>query len=159
MAPDFIFMGLSFFCAYVYGGVAEWVIHKYVLHGLGKKKNSIFSFHWHSHHKTCRKNNNFDANYKHVPVAPSVKKEVFFLSLLSIIHFPILFFMPYFFIGICLYMCRYFYLHRRAHLDVEWGKKKMPWHYDHHMGKNQDSNWGVTVEWPDRLFNTREKTQ
>jgi len=40
---------------------------------------------------------------------------------------------------------------------VEWGKKKMPWHYDHHMGKNQDSNWGVTVEWPDKLFNTREK--
>jgi len=23
--------------------------------------------------------------------------------------------------------------------------------------KNQDSNWGVTVEWPDKLFNTREK--
>jgi len=33
----------------------------------------------------------------------------------------------------------------------------MPWHYDHHMGKNQDSNWGVTVEWVDKLFNTREK--
>ena len=56
-----------------------------------------------------------------------------------------------------MYAMRYFYYHRRAHLNVEWGKKKMPWHYDHHMGKNQDSNWGVTVEWVDKLFKTREK--
>ena len=46
-------------------------------------------------------------------------------------------------------------MHRRAHTDVEWCKKNIPWHYDHHMGKNQDANYGVTVEWPDKLFGTR----
>ena len=41
----------SLFGAYVYGGFLEWALHKYVLHGLGKNKKSIFSFHWHKHHK------------------------------------------------------------------------------------------------------------
>ena len=50
--------------AYLYATFLEWAIHKYVLHGLGKNKNSWFNFHWHSHHKTCRKNANQDDNYK-----------------------------------------------------------------------------------------------
>ena len=153
---EIFFIGLSLLGAYIYGGLAEWVLHKYALHGLGKKKKSIFSFHWHAHHKSCRKNNNFDSDYK-LPVAPPVKREILFLFLLSSIHFPLFFIAPYFFGGVVLYAIRYFYYHRRAHLDVEWGKRKMPWHYDHHMGKNQDSNWGVTVEWVDKLLKTREK--
>ena len=152
----YIFIIISLTCAYIYGGLAEWALHKYALHGLGKNKKSIFSFHWHSHHKICRKNKNFDANYK-FPAGTPVKREILFLFLLSSIHFPLIFIAPHFFIGIVLYVCRYFYYHRRAHLNVEWGKQKIPWHYDHHMGKNQDSNWGVTVEWVDKLFKTREK--
>mgnify|MGYP003663928552 FL=1 len=54
-----------------------------------------------------------------------------------------------------MYTLRYFYMHRKAHTNVEWCKKNIPWHYDHHMGKNQDVNYGVTVEWPDKLFGTR----
>ena len=154
---EIIHISFWFLLAFIYGGLCEWVVHKYVLHKLGKNKKSIFSFHWHAHHKGCRKNNNFDIDYK-LPFAPPVKKEIFFLFLLSSFHFPLIFIAPYFFGGIILYTARYFYYHRRAHLNVAWGKKNMPWHYDHHMGKNQDSNWGVTVDWPDRLFNTREKT-
>ena len=41
--------------------------------------------------------------------------------------------------------------------NVEWAKENIPWHYDHHMGKNQDANWGVTTDWVDRLLNTRIK--
>jgi hypothetical protein len=33
----------------------EWVVHKYVLHGLGKKKSSFWAFHWHEHHAESRK--------------------------------------------------------------------------------------------------------
>ena len=33
----------------------------------------------------------------------------------------------------------------------------LPWHYDHHMGKNQNANWGVTTDWVDRLAGTRIK--
>ena len=49
----------------------------------------------------------------------------------------------------------YYYLHRRAHLEPEWAKKKLPWHYDHHMNSNQDANWCVTKPWFDYLLGTR----
>ena len=48
-------------------------------------------------------------------------------------------------------------MHQRGHLNVEWGKKNMPWHYDHHMGKDQDANWGVTNPFWDIIFGTRKK--
>lgn len=35
-------------------------------------------------------------------------------------------------------------MHRRSHLEPEWAKKRIPWHYDHHMNSNQDANWCVT---------------
>jgi hypothetical protein len=153
--PEFSFIFISFMVAYIYSGLLEWFLHKYILHGLGKNKKSIFSFHWHFHHKTCRKNDNFDEDYRKFPPPPSVKKEILFLTLLVAAHVPFFFVAPYFFIGLLFYTGRYFYYHRRAHLDVAWAKKNIPWHYEHHTGKNQDANYGVTVEWPDKLFNTR----
>ena len=30
-----------------------------------------------------------------------------------------------------------------------------PWHYDHHMGKNQDANWCVTFPLWDHILGTR----
>ena len=152
---EILFIFLSISAAYVYGGILEWSLHKYILHGLGKNKKSIFSFHWHIHHKTCRKNNNFDTDYCTRPLPSSIKKEIFFLASLVMLHLPYFFIAPYFFIGLFFYTCRYFYYHRRSHLDVEWAKKNMLWHYEHHTGKNQNANYGVTVEWPDKLFNTR----
>ena len=154
---EYIYIGACFVLAFIYGGVSEWALHKYVLHGLGKNKKSIFSFHWHSHHKICRKNDNRDKNYTQRPISKPIKKELFSLLLLIWAHVIFLFIEPYFFLGLVLYTGRYFYMHRRAHVDTEWGKNNIPWHYDHHMGKNQDANYGVTVEWPDKLFNTREK--
>ena len=32
----------------------------------------------------------------------------------------------------------------------------LPWHVDHHMGRNPDLNWGVTRPWFDLLLGTRE---
>jgi hypothetical protein len=40
-------------------------------------------------------------------------------------------------------------------LDPEWGKKTIPWHYDHHMNTNQDANWCVTKPWFDYISGTR----
>ena len=34
----------------------EWLIHKYVLHGLGRRKKSMWAFHWHEHHRSSRRN-------------------------------------------------------------------------------------------------------
>lgn len=51
--------------------------------------------------------------------------------------------------------CNYYYVHRRAHLEPEWAKRKIPWHYDHHMNSNQDANWCVTRPWFDYVMGTR----
>jgi len=48
-------------------------------------------------------------------------------------------------------------MHRKSHLDVEWGKKWMPWHWDHHMGRDQNANWGVTLPLWDYALGTRVK--
>ena len=50
--------------ALIYSNILEWFIHKHILHGLGKNKNSFWSFHWHNHHKNARKSDNYDEDYK-----------------------------------------------------------------------------------------------
>jgi len=139
---------------FLYATLLEWLLHKYILHGLGKNKKSYWAFHWHSHHKTCRKNKNSDINYK-FPGAPPVKKEIISLLLLTIIHIPLWYVSKIFYLTLVLCAIRYFYMHRKSHLNIEWGRKKMPWHHDHHMGTNQDANWGVTTDLMDLLMNTR----
>lgn len=49
----------------------------------------------------------------------------------------------------------YYYVHRRAHLEPDWAKRTIPWHYDHHMNSNQDANWCVTRPWFDYVMGTR----
>jgi sterol desaturase/sphingolipid hydroxylase (fatty acid hydroxylase superfamily) len=51
----------------------------------------------------------------------------------------------------------YYWVHRRAHRDPAWARKHLRWHYDHHMGKNQDANWCVTWPWFDYVMGTRER--
>ena len=51
---------------------------------------------------------------------------------------------------------RYYRVHKRAHRDPSWAREHLPWHYDHHMGPNQDANWCVTWPWFDWVMGTRE---
>lgn len=146
-----------FILAFLYANLLEWVIHKYVFHGLGKNKESHFSGHWHTHHKLCRKNDNKDETYKEFPPHSSVKQELNSLLVLALMHSPIIFFSPFFYICLIYFTIRYFYIHRKSHTDVEWGKRNFPWHYDHHMGKDQDANWGVTSPLWDHILGTRKR--
>ena len=141
---------------YLYETLLEWVIHKYILHGLGKNKNSWFSFHWYSHHKACRKNKNFDSSYNTF-LSSSVIKEITGLCLLAVLHIPLYFVGPYFYFTLLFCTLRYFYVHQKSHLNVDWGKKYFPWHHEHHMGKDQDANWGVTTPLWDVFLGTRKK--
>jgi sterol desaturase/sphingolipid hydroxylase (fatty acid hydroxylase superfamily) len=62
-----------------------------------------------------------------------------------------------FFVGTMWYSAANYYVkHRRSHLDVEWAKEHLPWHYDHHMGPNQNANWCVTHPFFDHVMGTRE---
>ena len=134
----------------------EWVMHKYVLHGLGKNKKSFWSFHWNEHHRASRKNGFYDADYERPALGKHAQgKEAYSLLGVSIGVLPLLPFAPYFCAGTWASTVAYYVVHKQSHLDPEWARKYVPWHYDHHMGPNQDANWCVTFPLFDHLLGTR----
>jgi len=139
----------------------EWAFHKYVLHGLGKNPKSFWAFHWHEHHRASRKNDHVDPHY-HDPLWKSIRswngqgKEAVALSAGAVAMAPLFPVAP-FMVGAFWYsMVNYYRKHKRAHLDPEWAREHLPWHYDHHMGPNQHANWCVTKPWWDDLVGTRK---
>lgn len=141
----------------------EWVAHKYILHGVTVKKGqpryspspASMQSHW-AHHRMVRKQDFGDEGYvvglKHERTKLEVISLVVVASATSAVFYP-------FSKGMALaawYSAgKYFYVHRRAHLEPEWAKKRIPWHYDHHMNSNQDANWCVTRPWFDYIMGTR----
>jgi sterol desaturase/sphingolipid hydroxylase (fatty acid hydroxylase superfamily) len=136
--------------------VGEWAAHKYLLHELGRDKASRFSFHFHGHHQSVRRHGFYDPDYAG-PVwsTPTQAREAIGLAAVGLAHAPLLPVAPFYTATIWWCLARYRRLHRRAHLDPEWGRTHLPWHYDHHMGPNQDRNWGVTTDWFDKLVGTK----
>ncbi len=139
-----------------YTNAGEWLIHKYLLHDLGKKKTSFWSFHFHEHHKACRKNAYADPNYERSLFGwHSQSKEALGLLALGVAHAPLLPVAPFFTSTVWYGLINYYRVHKRSHEDPEWGREHVPWHYDHHMGPNQDANWCVTKPWFDKVMGTR----
>ena len=142
-----------------YANAFEWLMHKYGLHGLGRNKKSFWSFHWHDHHKAARQNDMRDPAYeeKLFTAWNPQTKEVVSLIAGGLVHLPLLPVAP-FFVGTVWYSSiKYYHVHKKAHLDPEWAKEHLPWHYDHHMAPDQDCNWCVTKPWTDVVLGTRKK--
>lgn len=142
------------FLAWLYSHVFEYLTHRYVLHGRGKLMK-IFKHHFSHHHKVSRKNEMYDSDYLNLW---KINFENSSLFLAAIIHLPVVFFFPYAYFTLVGCIFSYYLVHRKAHVDVEWGKKWLPWHYEHHMGKNQHVNWGVRLPIFDYVFKTRVKS-
>jgi hypothetical protein len=141
----------------LHANAVEWLTHKYVLHGLGRKKGSLWRFHWAQHHRIARKNGMFDKSYEEPFWRWSARgKEIAGIVGLAAVHLPLFKIAPFFTAAVLFSSGNYLYRHRKAHVNVEWGKKHMPHHYDHHMGPNQDANWCVSYPWFDWLLGTRE---
>ena len=83
-------------------------------------------------------------------------KETAALTVVVAAHLPLAPIAPFFVATVAYSAWRYYTLHRRSHLDVAWAKEHLPWHYDHHMGKDQDANWCVTHPFFDILMGTRK---
>lgn len=142
----------------VAANATEWLVHKYVLHGLGRDKRSFWSFHWHDHHKAARRHAHVDPAYQEPLFSRwnGQSKEALALVAGTLAVLPLLPVAP-FFVGTVAYSAaNYYRKHKRAHLDPEWARTHLPWHYDHHMGPNQDANWCVTRPWFDEWMGTRE---
>jgi sterol desaturase/sphingolipid hydroxylase (fatty acid hydroxylase superfamily) len=133
-----------------YANLAEWLIHKHLLHNKTSKRGiGWFSFHWTSHHRICRKNQNRDNNI--------YIKEIISLALILLVHLLFWNISKVFYCTLVYSVLNYYFKHHKSHTDVEWGIKNMPWHYDHHMGLNQDMNWCITRPWFDNIIGTRQK--
>ena len=140
----------------LYGNMAEWVLHKYVLHNLGRKKTSWFSFHWYQHHRKSRLNNFFDDDYETSFWRWNARgKETLSLAILLGTHTPLLLIAPWFFATLAYCTANYYFTHKWAHENPSWAKEKLRWHWEHHQMRNQDANFGVTQPWCDYIMGTR----
>src|SRR5436190_15031742 len=97
---------------------AEWVLHRYVLHKMGKKRDSFWSFHFHEHHQASRRNEMIDDKYEGLPIRWDAQgKEVLGLVAATLPFLPLAPVAP-FFVGTLIYgTVDYYMKHRRAHRD------------------------------------------
>jgi sterol desaturase/sphingolipid hydroxylase (fatty acid hydroxylase superfamily) len=140
----------------LYSNATEWLVHRYILHGRGKKRTSFWSFHFHEHHSNARRNNHIDEDYRESPLQWNAQgKEALTLTLSTLLHLPLLPVAPFFTATVVYSSLHYYRVHKRSHLDPGWAREHLPWHYDHHMGPDQDCNWCVTRPWFDEIMGTR----
>ena len=78
------------------------------------------------------------------------------LALGAVAAIPLFPIAPFFTGAVWFSMARYYRSHKRSHQDPAWAKENMPWHVDHHMGTDQNSNWCVTHPWFDYVMKTRK---
>lgn len=147
---------LLFLSGLVLGNLVEWVAHRYILHGLGKRPKSFFHHHW-EHHRACRKGmQNHDASYLSWRKS-LLSKETLGLCLLAGAFLPLAWVLPSLYAGLLCQMVLYFLVHRFIHVHPSVGGLLFPWHDDHHCG-NQNANWCVTYPLWDWVFKTRRRS-
>jgi|TARA_R100000426_G_C4803806_1_gene103667 sterol desaturase/sphingolipid hydroxylase (fatty acid hydroxylase superfamily) len=139
---------IGFVLGFLYGSLLEYVIHRYIFHKLGHKKQSMWSYHIKGHHVLSRKNNFIDLTES--------KVENLGMILLVLAHIPIVLLSFGFWLGVTVYAISFKIMHGYQHANPDFTKKYMKWHWDHHM-KTPNKNFGVVVPWMDYLFQTRKK--
>ncbi|HND46146.1 MAG TPA: sterol desaturase family protein [Chitinophagales bacterium] len=141
----------------IFANAFEWYFHKEILHGQGKKKGNFWRFHWAVHHKTVLDENYRDSDYEKDIIESwnPQSKEVASLAVAAVAVAPFFPIAPGFVSALWLSQYNYYRVHKKSHLDPEWGYKYLPWHYDHHMAPNQDMNWCVTFPLWDYVMGTR----
>ena len=147
-----VYYVVIFFLATFYSLIFEYLAHKHVLHNY-KRFKSAFKNHFKVHHGRSRKNKMYDAGYESLI---SSYFEIISLIMILIVHIPVLIFSTFFYVVLFLNLVHYYYVHRKSHIDIAWGKKNLPWHYAHHMGRDQNINWGVRSPIIDKIMGTSD---
>ena len=101
----------------------EWLVHKHVLHGWGRKRSSFWAFHFYEHHREVRQHDFYDRNYERFPLGAHAQgKEAWSLIAASVAIAPAFPVAP-FLVGTLWYCAgNYYYLHRKAHENPEWAR-------------------------------------
>ncbi|MDV2437928.1 sterol desaturase family protein [Acinetobacter gerneri] len=138
----------------------EWYFHKVWLHEFPSQYRSSPFFTHIAHHKRARLNAFHDEGYAESMFKNAeMYNEKTALIRLTIAATPLLPIAPFFTAGLYYGIWNYWKVHAKSHLDPEYAKKRIPWHYDHHMTSNQNANWCVTKPWFDYIMGTRVMTQ
>ena len=147
-------LGLALF----YANLGEWLTHKYILHGLGKLPSSFWAYHWTEHHALSARHGMLDPGYRQLDFSSwnTQTKELATLAAIVLLHLPLLWLWPAFVLGLYGSLGLYYVRHRQAHLDPDWARRHLSWHYDHHT-LPEPGNWCVTWPWCDYLFGTRRR--
>lgn len=154
-----IWIVLQVILAVVYGNLLEYLVHRYVLHGLGSKK-ILFDSHWHRHHRYVRRHHFYDNDYKGWSWGwNSRTSEIAGLAGLALLHSPLLLVAPVLFGGLVAWAVLYYVVHSTSHRYPKLGARYFPWHYDHHMALDQNLNWAVTFPLWDYILGTRKTTE
>jgi len=135
-------MILQIILAWFYGHILEYLAHRYILHNW--KIKLPFRNHFGNHHKICRKSSFRDDRYKKIFSRDSLF-EIGTLTFLAVSHFPLWFFFPWAYATLVWSVLWYYIIHRKMHLDPLWAAEWTPWHYEHHMGRDQHDWWGVRL--------------
>lgn len=133
---------------FLYGCFFEHTFHRYVFHGLGKKKSSIFAFHLRVHHFTAKRSDFRDSRFSY--------NEIIGLTFLALAHTPVYFISPLLYFSICTYAALFIIIHNIIHRYPSLGKKYIWWHWNHHM-MNQNKSWGVVCPLMDIIAGTLEE--
>ena len=141
-----------FIIGWVYGHLFEYLAHKYILHNY-KLWPRFFQAHFSEHHKHTKRHGMIDPKY-HEGVTRNLR-EIAILSVIAISHLPLFAISPALYIAILYSLLAYFIIHALSHSVDGFGRRWVPWHYDHHLGKQSNKNWGVRLPIFDWLFGTR----
>lgn len=149
---------LSYFLlGLLFANAGEWVIHRYLLHGLGQQADSFWAYHLYEHHAVARRCDMLDAGYKTWPkLWNSQAKECLVLACILILNLPFFWWANGFACAIYASVLLYYIVHRKAHCDRQWAKTYLPWHYHHHM-INDNANWCISHPLFDYLMKTHIK--
>ena len=140
--------------AWIYSHLLEYCLHRFVLHDPKRGRGIFFKHHFSEHHRSARQLNMKDPKYLNRGLGLFFHYEVSTLSLLALLHIPVLFFSPVAYLTLVVASVCYFAVHVLQHRYPSVMCKITPWHYWHHMGKDQHLNYGVRLPVFDILFGT-----
>jgi hypothetical protein len=137
----------------------EWFAHNKLLHEYGRNRSGSAHYHW-DHHREVRRNAFSEPQYDHIFGEEYARHryEIEALVRVSLIVSPLFPIAPFFTATLWYSAFNYYHCHRKSHENPEWAREHLPWHVDHHLGRNQDTNWCVTKPWFDYIMGTRVLT-
>lgn len=140
----------------LYGTLLEYVLHRFLLHRFSR--NLKIQFHS-DHHVETVKTGGYDRDYM-MPVWKMFIKhrEFMFVGAITLLHVPLAFFSPMFYIGNCIVAITYFVTHILSHRYPELGWRWLPWHMEHHLVSGS-KNYGVVVPLWDYVFGTLQTSK